>query len=72
MAVRSVGLSVSKNGVEFSTPIFRDLGDTGEYTDHLEWNYPGGIGTFNGFMGLRIYTTQDVEFATNLLVANFR
>ena len=69
---KTIGLSVSKNNVEFTTPIFRSLGDPGDYSHHLEWNFPGGIGTFDGFMGLRIYTTQDVDFATDLLIANFR
>lgn len=68
----SIGLSMSKNNVEFTTPIFRDLGGPSEYTKHLEWNYPGGLGVFNGFMGMRIYTTQDIDFATDLLIANFR
>ena len=68
----TVGLSMSRNNVEYGNPVFRDLGALGEYTHHLEWNYPGGLGMFNGFMGMRIYTTQDVDFSDRHFVANFR
>jgi len=68
----TVGLAVSKNNIEYSTPIFRDLGNPSKYTSHLEWNYPGGIGTFNGFLGVRLQTRQDVQFATDQLFANLR
>jgi len=71
-AAATVGLAVSKNNIEFSTPVFRNLGGAGKYTSHLEWNYPGGIGTFNGFLGVRLQTRQDVQFATDQLFANVR
>ncbi len=68
----TVGLFMSRNNVEYGEPLFRDLGALGEYTKHLEWNYPGGMGSYDGFMGLRIYTTQDVVFSADHLIANFR
>jgi len=67
-----VGLALSRNNVEYGEYLFRDLGALGDYTDHLEWNYPGGLGTYDGFMGLRIYTTQSVDFNSNGLFAFFR
>lgn len=71
-AVGTVGLAMSRNNVEYGEFIFRDLGAVGEYTTHLEWNEPGGLGAYDGFMGMRIYTTQDVIFSTNALSAYFR
>lgn len=68
----TVALFMSRNNVEYSEPLFRNLGDLGEYTQHLEWNYPGGMGSYDGFMGIRIYTTQDVVFSSDHLIANFR
>ncbi len=68
----TVGLALSRNNVEYGEYLFRDLGALGDYTDHLEWNYPGGLGTYDGFMGLRIYTTQSVDFNSNGLFAFFR
>lgn len=68
----TVGLSLSRNNVEYGELLFRDMGALGEYSKHLEWNYPGGLGAYDGFMGLRFYTTQSVEFDTNGLYAFFR
>lgn len=69
--VATVGLALSRNNVEYGEYFFRDLGDVANYTDHLEWNYPGGLGRYDGFMGLRLYTTQNLFFSTNSLVINF-
>lgn len=68
----TVGLAVSRNNVEYGEFLYRDLGKRGEYTQHLEWNPPGGMGAYDGFMGLRIYTSQDVNFDANGLYAFFR
>lgn len=70
--VGTVGLAMSRNNVEYSEFLFRELGALGKYSDHLEWNPPGGLGAYDGFMGMRIYTTQAVEFSANGLVAHFR
>lgn len=66
----TVGLSVSNDNITFGPMIFRDLGNLGQYGQHLIWNEPGGIGTFDGFVGIRIYTTQDVVFSADHLIAD--
>ena len=71
-SVGTVGLFLTRNNVEYGPGLFRDLGNLGDYTDHLEWNYPGGMGAYDGFMGIRIFTTQDVVFSHDYLIANFR
>jgi hypothetical protein len=68
----SVGLFMSRDNVQYGSPVFRTLGGSGEYQDKLVWNYPGGLGNYKGFMGARIYTTQDVDLSSEYLVANFR
>lgn len=68
----SVGLSITRNGVTYGPQFFRELGAIGEFEKHLNWNFPGGLGSYDGFMGIRIYTTQDVIFNVNHLVANLR
>jgi len=68
----SVALFMSKDGVTYGQPLYRDLGAIGKYADHLEWNYPGGMGSYQGFMGLRLYTTEDVDFSASSLIANLR
>lgn len=70
--VATVGLAMSRNNVEYGEFIFRQLGATGEYSTHLEWNEPGGLGAYDGFMGMRLFTTQDVVFSANALSAYFR
>lgn len=68
----SVALFVSRDNRTYGQPLYRDLGSIGDYADHLDWNYAGGLGSFDGFMGIRIYTTEDVEFSANYLIANLR
>jgi len=68
----SVALFLSHDNVTYGQPLFRDLGALGEYNDHLTWNEAGGMGAYDGFMGIRIYTTEDVDFSSDHLTANFR
>lgn len=68
----TVALFMSRNNVTYGEPFYRSLGDIGQYTKHLIWNFPGGMGTYDGFMGTRIYTNEDVEFSADHLIVNFR
>jgi hypothetical protein len=68
----SVALFLSRDNVTYGQPLYRNLGDIGEYAHHLTWNEAGGMGAYDGLMGIRIYTTEDVEFSSSHLIANFR
>lgn len=68
----TIGLFTSRDNVLYGPGIYRDVGEIGEYDKHLEWNEMGGLGTFDGFMGIRLKTLQDVDFATEKMFANFR
>ena len=65
-------MALSRNNVLYGDAFYRDLGAIGEYTSHLEWNYPGGLGAYDGFMGIRIITTQDVTFAADSMKLTMR
>ncbi len=67
----TVGLFMSDNNIEYGPGYFRDLGALGAYGEHLEWNLPGGLGLYDGFMGVRLQTPSDISFAASM-VANFR
>lgn len=66
----SVFLQISRDNVTYGPPVARRLGATGNYADHLQWNPGGGMGRFDGFMGIRIMTTEDVFFSVNHLIVN--
>lgn len=66
----SVGLATSRDNVGFGPVLNRDVGLTGQHAQHLVWNYPGGLGRFNGFMGVHIETTQDIIFTAGFLEAD--
>ena len=68
----SVALFLSRDNTTYGQPLYRNLGELGQYARHLSWNYPGGMGAYDGFMGVRIYTTEDVEFSDDYLIANLR
>lgn len=59
----SVALMLTRDGVTYGPPVYRNLGDIGEYGQRLEWNFPGGLGTYKGFMGIRFYSTEDIDFS---------
>ena len=61
----SVALMVSRDNVTYTDPYYRSTGKVGEYNAVLEWNPPGGLGQYDGFMGVRFYTTEDVSFSAD-------
>ncbi len=61
-AVGTVAIRMSRDGIDYGPALFRDLGALGKYHDKLLWNYPGGLGNYDGFMGIQIFTTEDVVF----------
>ncbi len=71
-AVGTVALLMSRDNVTYGPALFRDLGALGKYSDKLVWNYSGGLGNYDGFMGLRIFTTEDVIFNVDSLYLNIR
>ncbi len=68
----TVGLFMSRDNRVYGPGLFRSLGAFGEYDKRLVWNYSGGLGNYDGFMGIRIYTTGDVDFAADTLFVNNR
>lgn len=67
----SVALFLTRDGLTYGPPMYVSLGSVGDYPDHLIWKPPGGLGSYKGFMGIRIYTTEDVVFSADHLNANF-
>lgn len=61
----TVGLSLSRDNVLFPNTYFQSVGNEGEYSKKLKWNYPGGLGYYEGFMGVKLTTTSDIEFAAD-------
>ncbi len=68
----SVALFLSRDNVTYGQALYRNLGDIGEYDKFLRWNYAGGLGMYDGFMGVRIYTTEDIVFNASYLTVNLR
>ena len=69
---RTIGLFMSRDNVLYGPALFRLVGKVGQYSAQLRWNPPGGLGMYKGFMGLRIYTTQDIDFSADKAWMNFR
>jgi hypothetical protein len=71
-SVGTVALFMSRDNRVYGPGMYRDLGAKGKYHDKLVWNPAGGLGNYDGYMGVRIYTTGDVAFAANSLFLNLR
>ena len=71
-AVGSVAIFMSRNGIEYPIPVYRPLGDLAKYNDRLVWQPPGGLGNYIGYMGIRIYTTENVIFNADGLILDLQ
>jgi len=61
---QTIGLSVSDDGKTYGDFFFVEMGEIGAYLERVFWEFPGGLGTYESFMGIRIRTTAPVEIAT--------
>jgi len=66
----SVALFMSRDGVNYPIPVYRNLGDVGQYAKKLVWQPPGGLGNYIGWMGIRIYTTENIVFSGDYFVVD--
>lgn len=65
----SVALFLSDNNIIFGPPLYRSLGNLGQYNHKLIWNYAGGMGTYRGFIGIKFFTTENIDFSDDYIVA---
>ncbi len=63
----SVAIQMSRDGVTFGNPLYRNVGALGEYASRLTWRYAGGLGTYENFLAIRIFTTEDINFSCDSL-----
>lgn len=68
----SVAVMTSRDGVLWGAPVYTNTGAIGKYSDRLTWNYPGGLGRFQGYAGLRFYTTENIEFSADHIYADLK
>jgi hypothetical protein len=71
-SVGSVAIFMSKDNVNYGPAVYRDLGGLAQYAQKLIWNDPGGLGTYRGFMGVRFFTTEDIDFTDEYIVMRVR
>lgn len=60
-----VGLSVSKNGKLWSPFFYRSVANIGGYDKRLRFQRAGGLGRYDGYIGITLYCTDDIEFAVD-------
>ena len=70
--VGSVTLELSEDNVLYGPKVHVNTGGIGGYNSKLEWNPPGGLGFYEGFMGVRISTAEDVDFSATKLIMDLR
>ncbi len=62
----TVGLSVSRDGALWSDLFYRDVG--GDYDKKLIYRPLGGLGQYDSYIGMMVYTTSNIEFAADNMV----
>jgi hypothetical protein len=72
IAAGSVALMMSRDNVNYGQPFYGTLGAIGQYQQRLRWKYPGGLGRYDGFMGMRLYTAEDINFSCSWLMADLK
>jgi len=68
----SVTLQVSDDNVLFGPPFHQNTADIGKYSDKLEWNYPGGLGFYDGLFAYNLTTVEDIDFSATRIMVNQR
>lgn len=68
----SIGLRMSRDNVLYGATVFRNLGAAGQYNHRLRWNLPGGLGSYEGFAGMRFQTRDDINFSVETLSVDTR
>lgn len=61
--IGSVFLQTSDDNVLYGEPFAASTGSIGQYATELDWNYPGGLGLYDRFMGIRLQTGEDINFS---------
>lgn len=67
-----VGLELSDDGLVWGPRFWMPLGITGRYRQRICFQYPGGLGKFESFAGIRIRSTEPVTFAIEGMQAVMR
>lgn len=70
--VGSVFLMMSDDNVLYGPAVAAATGAIGNYGVELDWNYPGGLGLYDRFMGYRLQTGEDVNFSGTKLYIETR
>jgi hypothetical protein len=67
-----VGLNLSDDGRIWGPRLWKPLGSTGNYSQRVQFQYPGGLGLYESFAGIRIRSTEPVTFAIEGMQAVLR
>jgi hypothetical protein len=68
-AAKSVALAMSRDNVTYGPYVYTATGAIGQYANKARWNMAGGLGSYQGFAGIRFYTTEDIEFSVDHIIA---
>mgnify|MGYP003649576534 CR=1 FL=1 len=71
-SVKSVALQLSRDNVNYGAYAYKTLGNIGDYEAKVIWNPPGGLGSYEGFIGIRFYTIDDMVFSVDKMIAKIR
>jgi len=71
-SVGSVALETSDDNVLYNPPLHVNTGTFGHHVTELEWNYPGGLGFYDRFMGIRLSTGEDIDFSGTKIYMDVR
>ena len=63
----SLGLAMSEDGVVWVPMFWRETPPTGNYAKRVVFDFPGGLGSYDNFAGIRLRTTERVTFNTDAL-----
>ncbi len=59
----SVTLQISDDNMLYGPAFQRNTGELGDYTSQLVWEYPGGLGMYDRFMGIRLISAENINFS---------
>lgn len=60
----TIGLQMSDDGRTYGERFYTGLGEAGESLEQVTWEYPGGLGDYESFCGMRFRTAAPVRISS--------
>ena len=70
--IGSVALGMSDDNILYGPYFHNNTGGKGDYMQKLQWDYPGGLGLYDTFLGFRFSSGEDIDMSATSVDMDIR